>query len=81
MAKKIDNVKVKAGRVIEVQNTKRPVFSNAKKTYLSVWVEDPNGDNERCLLFTEREIRVAERRAKRNSEDIPDKGFITDLID
>jgi len=52
MANLIDKVKVKAGRLIRVWNTEKRKFSNAKPTYISVWVEDADGTNERCLLLT-----------------------------
>ena len=71
--------KVKAGRIILVEN-KNQHFA-AKDQYLSIWVEDADGSNERCLLFTERELNIAEERAKKNSEDIPEKGVITDFFD
>lgn len=48
---------------------------------MAVWVEDASGGNERCLLFTENEIRNAEYRASRNPEDIPNKGWRTNLTD
>jgi hypothetical protein len=81
MSSVIDKVKVKAGRLIKVWNTKRPKFSNAKREYFSIWVEDANGSNERCLLFTDKEIERAEYRAQRNIEDLTDKDFLTDLLD
>lgn len=80
-AQQIDNKTIKAGRLIRVKNTKKPKFSNAKDQYVSVWIEDSTGKNERCLLFTEREILIAENRAKKNKEDCPDKGFLQNLID
>ena len=81
MAKLLTDVKVVAGRLVEVWNTERKAFSNSKDRYMAVWVEDPNGGNERCLLFTENEIRNAEYRASRNPEDIPTKGWWTNLTD
>lgn len=69
------------GTVNKVENKKRRKFSNAAKEYLAVWVQDSNGDNEECLLFTQREIDVARRRAARNPEDIPHKDFVTDMLD
>lgn len=75
----IDLVRVKAGRLIRVWNQdKKPA---AKDLYVSVWVEDANGKNERCLLFTENEIKRAEERAIKNQEDLTKKGFFTDLMD
>lgn len=80
MAKKIDKVKTKMGRLIRVENTKRPIFTNAKKFYTAVYVEDPSGDNERCLLFTDRELARASKRACRNKEDLLKLGFLEDLF-
>jgi hypothetical protein len=79
MANLIDQVRVKAGRLIRVWNTLKK--KNENKGYIAVWVEDANGTNERCLLFTEKEIQRAELRASKNVEDLTDKGFFTDLVD
>lgn len=81
MASLIDKVKVKAGRLVKVWNTNKAKFSNAKPWYISVWVEDADGTNERCLLFTPKELEMAEYRAKQNQEDLTKKGFFTDLSD
>jgi hypothetical protein len=81
MVLKFDDVRVVMGRLIRVWNTKRKAFSNAKKWYYAVQIEDADGTNERCLLFTEKEIKRAEYRAKRNPEDLPDKSWWTDIID
>lgn len=81
MAKKIDKVNIVAGRLVTVKNTKRPKFTNAKTEYKAVWVEDANGRNERCLLFTDREIAAAEHRSDRNKEDLTDKDFLANLFD
>ena len=81
MAKMLNDVKVVAGRLIAVWNTERKAFSNSKDRYTAVWVEDENGEGERCLLFTEREIKAAEYRASKNPEDLPSKGWWTNLTD
>jgi hypothetical protein len=81
MASLIDKVKVKAGRLIKVWNTEKKKFSNAKPLYVSVWVEDADGSNERCLLFTENDIKKAEQRASKNQEDLTTKGFFTNITD
>ena len=81
MANLIDKVRVKAGRLIRVWNDERKKFSNAAPEYVSVWVEDADGKNERCLLFTQHEIKVAEERAEKNKEDLTNKGLFTDLVD
>tara|TARA_R110000824_G_scaffold12226_8_gene53685 strand:- start:1809 stop:2066 length:258 start_codon:yes stop_codon:yes gene_type:complete len=79
--KQIDRVKAKAGRLIKVWNTQKKKFSNALDRYTAVWVEDFDGENERCLLFTKKELARAEHRAKQNPEDLPKKGFLTDIFD
>jgi len=81
MSNLIDKVKIKAGRLIKVWNTEKKKFSNAKPWYISVWVEDADGGNERCLLFTENEIKSAEKRSNANQEDFTSKGFFTNIID
>jgi len=81
MAKLLDDVTVKNGRLIQIWNDKRKKFSNANKVYWTVWVEDANGENERCLLFTDKEIERATHRAERNKEDLTSKNFVVDLLD
>jgi hypothetical protein len=71
--------RVKLGRRIEVEN-KNQKFGAAKK-YIAIQVENEDGKGEKCLLFTEHQLKVAEERAKKNPEDLTKKGFITDLID
>jgi len=73
------NVRVKAGRLIPVYNKGRK--PTAKMAYKAVWVEDADGGNERCLLFTDHAIKEAERRAEKNKEDLPKKGFLANLFD
>ena len=81
MANLIDKVRVKAGRLIRVWNDEKKKFSNASPEYVSVWVEDADGNNERCLLFTDHEIQVAENRSIKNLEDLTEKSIFTDFID
>jgi hypothetical protein len=71
--------KVVAGRLIPVENKNR--FPNAKTKYISVWVEDADGSNERCLLLTENELKNIEYRSRRNKEDHTKKSRLTDLFD
>lgn len=71
--------RVKNGRIVNVDNTDRK-FGSALN-YKAVWVEDANGKNERCLLFTDSEIQKAEERASRNIEDLTKKSFLTNLTD
>lgn len=81
MAKLLDKSTIKNGRLVQVWNDDRKEFSNANKTYWAVWVEDAKGNNERCLLLTDAEIKRAEYRASRNQEDLTKKNLITDLLD
>jgi len=71
--------KVVKGRLIEVDNTDRK-FGSAL-SYIAVQVEDEDGSNERCILFTQDEINKAQERAKKNPEDLTEKGFFTKLFD
>lgn len=79
MAKMITPTRVVAGRQIMVENLGRKPAAN--KWYLAVWVEDPDGKNEECLLFTESQIRVARERARKNPEDLTRKSLLTDILD
>jgi hypothetical protein len=81
MAIKLTSSRVVAGRIIPVWNTERKAFSNAKKHYLAVWVEDACGGNERCLLFTDKELERAEHRAQQNPEDLTKKSWWTNALD
>jgi hypothetical protein len=71
--------KIVKGRLIHVENTERK-FGSAH-SYIAVQVEDENGSNERCILFTQDEINKAQERANKNPEDLTEKGFLTDLFD
>ena len=71
--------RVVKGRLIEVDNRDRK-FGSAL-SYIAVQVEDEDGSNERCILFTQDEINKAQERAKKNPEDLTEKGFFTKLFD
>lgn len=71
--------KIKKGRLISVENQDRK-FGSAP-FYIAVQVENSNGKNERCLLFTDDEIKKAEERAKRNPGDLTKKGWLVNLLD
>lgn len=131
MAEKIDDFKTVMGQMIMVKNQEKVATANER--YVAIHVEDENGLNERCLLFTEIEIadmekiymdllkstmvagrlysaridkkpvylclvknrnneemilRIspfklsqAENRAFKNPEDLPEKDFLTDMMD
>jgi hypothetical protein len=71
--------RVVAGRMMQVPNKK--AHRLAAREYLAVWVEDEDGRNEECLLFTESQVRVARERAAKNPEDVTKKGWLANLID
>ena len=54
MAKQLNNVSVKMGTVIPVDNQDRKPTANS--IYYALKVEDVTGRNEEWLLFTEREL-------------------------
>ena len=53
-AKIIDNSKVVLGQMVKVQNQNKRNLQN--DNYIAIQVEDQDGNNERCLLFTEIEL-------------------------
>jgi hypothetical protein len=75
----MSDIRVVKGRLISVENKEKSFGASAY--YIAVQVEDSDGGNERCLLFTEKELEKAEYRASRNPEDLTKKGFITNLFD
>ena len=79
MAKKIDEVHVKMGRLIRVVNKDKKAAAN--DWYYAVQVEDADGSNERCLLLSENVIKEGEERAQKNKEDLTTKGHLADWID
>lgn len=56
MAELIDNVEVKLGRAIRVKNL--DPRKGEEEVYIALQVEDLNGKNERCVLFTEHELEL-----------------------
>ena len=79
MAVQLIDCRVVAGRIIPVCNLGRK--PTASTTYYAVWVEDADGKDERCLLFTNKELDRAEKRASKNKEDIPAKSLLTNMLD
>ena len=70
--------RIKQGNIIEVKNQDRKFGANEK--YYAIWTENSR-KQEKCLLFTEHQLLAASRRAQKNPEDIPKKGFFTNLFD
>ena len=59
MAEKIDNLKTVMGQMIMVKNQEK--LATANDQYIAIHVEDEDGNNERCILFTEIEISDMEK--------------------
>lgn len=60
MAEIIDkNTDIKMGNLVLVKNTQRKTMENSE--YISLNVEDEDGENERCLLFTRVEMSDMEK--------------------
>jgi hypothetical protein len=70
--------RVKQGKIIEIKNKDRKFGANEK--YYAIWIENSH-KKERCLLFTEHQLVTASKRAQKNPEDVPKKGFFTNLFD
>ena len=70
--------KAKQGKIIEVDNKDRKFGANEE--YYAIWIEDSK-KLEKCLLFTKHQLTVAQERAEKNLEDIPKKGFWSNLFD
>jgi len=56
MAKQLDDTKVQMGTFIKVENLERKHIAE-KHVYYALKVEDWNGDNDRWMLFTEKELK------------------------
>ncbi len=55
MAEQLNDVEIKMGTFIPVNNAKRR--PNESNTYYAIKVEDEDGNNERWLLYTRKEIQ------------------------
>ena len=69
------------GRLLRVKNTKTKAFTHESDSYIAVWISDWNGQNKRCILFTDAEIARAESRAQKNHEDLTKRSWISKLLD
>ena len=79
---KIDQVPARMGRLLHIENTNQCNKGNESDVYVAIWVEDADGSNRRCIMFTDGEIARAERRAAKNPEDQVklDKSWIEKLF-
>lgn len=68
----------KNGNILRVENKDKHFGAN--NYYYAIWVQNTYGE-EFPLLFTENQIKSAKERAAKNPEDVPTKGFLTDLFD
>lgn len=58
-AQQLDTNKIKLGQIIRVANKEKKIQEN--QNYIAIQIEDENGDNERCILFTEIEFSDLEK--------------------
>lgn len=77
--KRIDQEKVRIGRLIRVKNQDPKPTANT--WYYSVWVEDHDKGNRRALLLTENELKRAEHRSGKNPEDLPKRGWWVKMVE
>jgi hypothetical protein len=54
MAKLLEDKEVLAGVAIRVENQNRKPMEDEE--YYAIWLEDSDGDNERCVLLTDNEV-------------------------
>ena len=58
-AKQLDDNKIVLGQMVRVANQEKKF--NENELYVAVQVEDEDGENERCILFTEIELSDMEK--------------------
>lgn len=58
-AKQLDDNKIVMGQMVRVANLQKKF--NENEQYIAIQVEDEDGNNERCLLFTEIELSDMEK--------------------
>lgn len=71
--------KGKMGRMYTRQNSKHE--TGAANEHIWIRIEDEDGSNEAWARFSEKDIARAKKMARKNIEDAPAVGFITDLLD
>ena len=77
---KLEESKVVKGRFIPVYNQfKQCWFEN--DYYYGVVIQDMHGVTIGCYLFTQAEITKMEKRAEKNPNTVPEKGWLVDLFD
>lgn len=79
----IEQVPVTMGKMIHVENTDVNRKYNELPVYVAVWVENAEGTEKQCLLFTDGEIERAVKRAAKNPEDhtkLTKKGWLSRIF-
>ena len=69
----------KLGRLTPIEN--KELKGHESKNYVRVWVEDLDGNNERPLLLTPKELETIEKRTNKHKEDWGKRGVIQDFFD
>lgn len=75
----LSNDSVREGHVVEVYNKNRPKFSNAKRKYYAIWVQQDG--KELPIMLSDIELANAKKRAVKNPEDVPKKSLINNITD
>lgn len=73
-----ENVKITNGNILRVYNKSRK--KNAKSYYWFTYIKLPSG-KEIPVMMTDVELQKISDRAMKNSEDIPKKSFLSDMLD
>jgi hypothetical protein len=74
----LDSVTPSNGNLLRVWNKGRK--TRAKNYYWFTYVQFPDG-TEMPLMLTEHELDRAKIRARKNTEDCPEKSWLVDLLD
>lgn len=69
----------KLGRIYNRKNTTHEFGSATEHKWLRI--EDTDGNNERWIRFSERDLSRMEESASKNMEDAPDVSFLRNLLD
>lgn len=77
----MDSARVVPGRLIRVWNKGHEKNDPNDDFHYTLWVEDANGKNERCIILTPKMLAEADQLAKDNPEDLTEKSFIQNVID
>lgn len=76
---KLCDEKVCEGRIVKVYNKMKKKFSHENKHYYVVWVQKEG--KEFPIMLSDAELNRSIKRAEKNTEDVPKKSLLTDMVD